>query len=115
MTEFEQWIYVWTAIIGVSLTTLLTRGSFILFGSQLRLPKIVDKALAYAPACALAAIMVPDLLWFKGRFHLDAANLRLLAACAAALVFFISRSLVLTIVMGMVAFSVLRLWATWVL
>jgi branched-subunit amino acid transport protein len=100
---------VWLAIIGVSLTTLVTRGGFVLFGARLRLPVIVERALAYAPACALAAIMAPDLAYVRGELVLSPANPRLVAALASAVVFALSRSMVATIVAGMLLYTALRL------
>ncbi len=102
-------IFIWAAIIGVSLTTLLTRGSFILLGARVRLPQIIDRALGFAPACALAAIVVPDLVLVHDTLKL-AGNPRLLAAVAAAICFITSRSMILTIVCGMVVFTAIRLW-----
>ena len=101
---------VWLAIVGVSLTTLVTRGGFVLFGARLRLPLVIERALAYAPACALAAIMAPDLAYVHGTLLLTAANPRLVAALAAAAVFAVSRSMVATIVAGMLLYTGLRLW-----
>lgn len=100
---------VWLAIIGVSLTTLVTRGGFVLFGARLRLPAIIERALGYAPACALAAIMAPDLAYVRGELALGPANPRLVAALASAIVFALSRSMVATIVAGMLLYTALRL------
>lgn len=52
----------WLAFVLMGLVTLLTRGSFILPGERLRLPAAWQRALRYAPAAALAALVVPDLL-----------------------------------------------------
>jgi branched-subunit amino acid transport protein len=102
-------IFIWSAILGVSLTTFLTRGSFILLGARVRLPEVVDRALQFAPACALAAILVPDLVLVHGTLKV-AGNPRLLAAVVAAVCFLVSRSMILTIVCGMAAFTAIRLW-----
>lgn len=99
----------WLAILGVVATTLVTRSSFILLGDRARLPPVVERALRYAPACALAAIIGPDVLMQHGTLALGPANFRLLAALAAAAVFAFTRSMVWTIVAGMAAFTVLRL------
>ena len=100
---------VWLSIVGVSLTTLVTRGGFVLFGGRLRLPAVIERALAYAPACALAAIMAPDLAYVRGTLLLTPGNPRLVAALAAAVVFAFSRSMVATIAAGMLLYTVLRL------
>lgn len=102
---------VWLSLIGVSLTTLVTRGSFVLFGARVNLPAVIERALAYAPACALAAIMAPDLVMLHGTPVIGFTNPRLVAAAVAVLAFLYSRSLVLTIVAGMVAYTAFRLAA----
>jgi branched-subunit amino acid transport protein len=72
---------------------------------------VVDQALAYAPACALAAIVVPDLAIAGGEVRLDPGNFRLLGALAAAAVYVATRSFVATIAAGMAVFTALRLLA----
>lgn len=103
--------WAWAAILGIVATTLATRSSFILLGHRARLPPLVERALRYAPACALAAIIAPDLLLREGALDLGPANFRLLAAVVAACVFAYTRSILGTIVAGMTAFTVLRLYA----
>jgi len=105
----EAWT--WIAIGGVTLTTFITRAGLLLLGERLRLPALVDQALVYAPACALAAIIVPDLVLAGGAVSLDPGNFRLLAALVAAGVFVVTRSFVATIAVGMVAFTALRMLA----
>lgn len=99
----------WLAILGVVATTLATRSSFILLGDRAKLPPLVERALRYAPACALAAIIAPDLLLRGGALDLGPANFRLLAAAAAAIAFAYTRSILWTIVAGMAVYTVLRL------
>lgn len=96
------------AILGVSVTTLLTRGSFVLFGRQLKLPLTVERALVYAPGCALAAIVAPDLVYVHGALDLSLTNPRLIAAVAATFAFVVSRSLIATILIGMAVYTGLR-------
>jgi branched-subunit amino acid transport protein len=104
-------LWTWWAIGVVTLATLVTRSGLLLLGGRVRLPIVVDHALRYAPACALAALVVPDLVLVDGQLYLHPDNLRLMAALAAALAFVVSRSLVLTMVAGMLAFTALRLLA----
>lgn len=103
-------LVVWLTIVGISLTTFVTRGSFILLGSRLRLPTFVDRALGYAPACALAAILAPELAVMHGGLQLNVQNPRLIAAFVAVICCVASRSMVLTIVLGMATFTLIRVW-----
>jgi branched-subunit amino acid transport protein len=100
----------WVAIIGVSLTSVLTRASFATFGTHLQLPPLVERALRFAPAVVLGAIVVPALLERHGHVEFALANQRLVAACIAALVMWRSRSMIATIVTGMTVMTLLRLY-----
>ena len=55
-------LWLWLAFVLMGLTTVGTRGSFILLGEKGRLPAAVQRALRYAPAAALSALVLPDLL-----------------------------------------------------
>ena len=44
-------------------------GSFIVAGSRVRLPDSVQRALRYAPAAALAALVLPDMLLVAGELQ----------------------------------------------
>jgi len=59
----------WLTFILIGLATTLPRASFIVLGSRVRLPSVVQRALRYAPAAALAAIVTPDVLVVAGGNH----------------------------------------------
>lgn len=100
-------LYVYGAVLLLMLCSVLTRAGYMLFGDRLPLTDGVRRALRYAPAAALTAIIVPDLLpWRAGEW--PAFDLRLIAAAAAVLVFLRTRSAVLVIVLGMAALWGLR-------
>ncbi|MCU0686739.1 MAG: AzlD domain-containing protein [Polyangiaceae bacterium] len=101
--------YVWLVIAGLTATTVLTRAGLLLLGERLPLPSRVQRALRYAPACALAAIVAPDLLLEGAQLNLSFSNHRLLAALAGTLVFLRTRSMLGTIACGMAVFTALRL------
>jgi branched-subunit amino acid transport protein len=106
MSESEIWI----AVILLTLATILTRGSFFMLGNAVKLPPKVQHALRYAPAAAMAAIVIPDLVSTGGSVSLSlTSNPKLLAGIGAALFFVTTRRLLGTIVVGMGLFTVLRL------
>lgn len=101
---------VWITIILLTLATILTRGSFFLLGNRVKLPPKVQHALRYAPAAAMAAVVIPDLVTTGGSVNLSlTTNPKLLAGLGAALFFVATRRLLGTIVAGMALFTVLRL------
>jgi branched-subunit amino acid transport protein len=101
----------WIAIVGISLTTIVTRGSFVAFASRLRLHPLIEEALRFAPAAVLGALVVPALVLRHGHVDFTIANQRLIAACIAALVMWRFRSMIWAIVAGMGVATLLRLFA----
>lgn len=99
----------WIAIVGVSLTTIATRGSFVVFGSRLQLHPQIEKALRFAPAAALGALVLPALVLRHGHIDFSLANQRLIAAFIAALVMWRFKSMIWTILVGMGIATLLRL------
>ena len=61
-------VWLWVAFVLMAMTTVGTRGSFILLGEKGRLPLALQRALRYAPAAALSALVMPDLLLDGGEF-----------------------------------------------
>lgn len=74
----------WLIFILLGLATTLPRASFIVLGNRFSLPPTLQRALRYAPAAALAAIVVPDIVVVSG--HVEPLNPKLAAAMAAILV-----------------------------
>jgi branched-subunit amino acid transport protein len=88
----------------------VTRTSFLVAGSKLRLGARVEVALRYAPVCTLAAIIVPDVLMHGTGYDLSPLNPRLIGVFAAAIWLCFSRNIVGCLASGMLAFSLARLY-----
>lgn len=73
----------WLTFLLIGLATTLPRASFIVLGNRFTLPAALQRALRYAPAAALAAIVVPDILVVSG--EIAPFNPKFAAAIAAAL------------------------------
>ena len=99
-------------IVGLALSTFVTRTSFLLAGARLRLSPRVEAALRYAPVCTLAAIIVPDILLHPPQTTLDLSlvNPRLIGALAAGLWLCWSRNIVGCMGLGMAAYTLARLF-----
>jgi branched-subunit amino acid transport protein len=99
-------------IAGLTLATFLTRTSFLLAGSRLKLSHRIEVALRYAPVCTLCAIIAPDVLLQGPATGLDfsATNPRLIGVAGAALWLCFSRHIVGCMVAGMTAYTLARLW-----
>jgi branched-subunit amino acid transport protein len=100
---------VWVSIVLLTMATLLTRSSFFLFGHAVKLPPRLQHALGYAPAAAMAAIVMPDLVSNGGLVEFNWLSPKLLAGIGGGLFFLLTRHLLGTIIAGMTLFTVLRL------
>ena len=89
----------------------LTRAVFVMPGSHLRLPPTAERVLRYAPAAAIMAIIVPELALTHGALLVSIENPRLVAGPVAFGIALATRSVLLTIVGGMLALSAARLLA----
>ena len=96
----------WLIFVLIGLATTLPRASFIVLGERASLPDVVQRALRYAPAAALAAIVVPDVVLVAGA--VEVFNPKLGAAIAAVLAAGASRNPWLPFVAGMAALWGLR-------
>lgn len=100
----------WIVLLGMALAAYLLRASFFFAGERLSLPPLVQRALDFVPPAVLAALVLPvfvDLGAPWGRLE----TAKLIGGAAAALVAYRTRSIPVTVVVGM---GVLWL-ALWVL
>ncbi len=96
-------------IVGLALTTFLTRTSFLLAGARLRLNHRIEVALRHAPVCTLTAIIVPDVLMHGGlAYDFSPLNPRLIGTLAASLWLCWSRNILGCLASGMIAYSLAR-------
>jgi branched-subunit amino acid transport protein len=114
MSLSEQDLYIAGAIGLLTLCSVITRASFNLFGHRIPLSDKVRRALLYAPAAALTAIIVPTLLpWVPGS-NAALVDEKLFAAIIAIVLFQRTRSTIIMIVGGMVSFWLIQaLFSFW--
>jgi branched-subunit amino acid transport protein len=96
-------------ILGMALINLVLRCPIFLVADRIRIPVIIERALAHCPVAVLTAIIVPTAL------HLDQApdgsqwcNPDLLATAAAIAASLATRNLMATITVGLGAALLLR-------
>ena len=107
MADWEIWVTIATLVVA----TAVTRSSFWLIGHHITIPPRVQQMLRFAPACALAAIIAPDLLMGNhNQVMLSIENPKLLAGIAATGYYLLRKNMLETIVFGMLTFTVLRIW-----
>jgi branched-subunit amino acid transport protein len=98
----------WLIITGMGIITLLHRISFIVLLGDTETPPLLQRALRYVPAAVLTALFVPALLFYQGTLNVSAGNERLLAGVVAIIVARLTKSILLTIGVGMVVLWVLQ-------
>jgi branched-subunit amino acid transport protein len=107
MAEWE----IWSTICLVALSTVICRSFFWLLGHRVTIPPRVQEMLRFAPACALAAVIVPDLvLGPGGQLALAPSNPKLVAGIAALIFFLLRRNMLQTIIFGMGVLTLLRVF-----
>lgn len=104
MTAAEIWI----AITAMTVITLATRTVMLVFGDRIPLPERVQHALRFAPACALTALIAPELLTDQGAWAISLANAKFVGGSVAVAVMLATRSLLATMGVGMAAYLALR-------
>ena len=72
------------AIASLVLATYVSRAGMLLVGDRLSFSRPVEAALRFAPACALAALVLPEVLGPSGTLDLSLENARWPAALASA-------------------------------
>jgi branched-subunit amino acid transport protein len=100
----------WVMLVGMALAAFLFRASFLFLGERLSLPPLLQRALDLVPPAVLAALVLPVFVDL-GRTWGALETAQLVAALAAAPVAYRTRSVPLTLAVGM---GVLWL-ALWVL
>ena len=101
-------LYLLLVTIGLVVATFLTRATMLLVGERFKPSPRVESALRFAPICALAALIAPEIVVANGAVELSAANPRLVAALAATAFFLWKRSMVGCIVVGMLVIAAFR-------
>lgn len=101
---------IWLAILGMTLVTALTRALFLIGGERTVLPARVQRMLRYAPAAALAAVVLPDVLSTPAGLSFAPSNHEFYATLAGLAWYLVRRSMLGTIVVGMLVFTLLRLF-----
>jgi branched-subunit amino acid transport protein len=100
---------IWIAIFGMMFVTAFTRALFLIGGERAVLPERLQRMLRYAPAAALAAVVLPDVVATPNGLSFALSNHELYATLAGLGWFLWRRTMLGTIIVGMLTFTLLRL------
>ncbi len=96
-------LLIWAIIVSVGVITFCIRFVPIALLSRLQLPEWLKRALTYVPPAVMAAIITPTLFFAGGTPTIAVDVPRLGAAIFAALLAWRTRSVLWTVVLGMIA------------
>ena len=105
----------WTllVIVGLAAMSVLTRCFFFILDREWGLPAWAHRALHYAPVAALAAVVVPEIIMTQGQLISTWLDARLFATVAGAAWYSWRRSVLGTILAGMVVYLPLHIGLGW--
>jgi branched-subunit amino acid transport protein len=98
----------WVVMLISGLLTFLTRLSFIALTEKFQFPAWLQRSLRFVPPAVLSAIIIPEILAHSGTLDVTLRNDRLIAGIIAAVVGWKTRSMLLTIVVGMASLLILQ-------
>ena len=99
--------------VGMGLVTLGTRSFFMFWGDRVRMPELILRSIRYAPLAAIVAIVAPEILMPAGATQISQFNWaipQIWAGLAAFVVFSWLRTMLPTLIIGMLVYSALRYW-----
>lgn len=98
----------WIIIIGAGIITFLIRLSFILLLEKWNIPEWFRRSLRFVPPAVLSAILVPELAIWDGRLNFTWQNPQILAGVLAILVAWRTRSVLLTLAIGLAGYFLMN-------
>ncbi len=100
----------WLMLFLIGGLTFLTRLSFIFLLDKWDPPKLFKRGLRFVPLAVLPALILPDLFIKENALAIPPDFPRLIAALAAGLVAWRTKSVLLTILVGIIIFYLLKLF-----
>jgi len=101
-------VNIWLVLVLGGLITFGMRFSLIYLFGRFHVPEALRKALHYVPPAVLSAIIFPELFIHNGTLNLSLDNYRLMAGLVAILVAWFTKSILITILAGMLALLFLQ-------
>lgn len=97
-------------IIGCALVTLIPRVLPLMLLSQMELPKSLVHWLKHVPVAVMAALLAQELFLSNNLFSISENFLKIIAAIPAFIIAILTKSLLGTVIVGVISMMFLRLW-----
>jgi branched-subunit amino acid transport protein len=104
---------IYLLIFGMTLVTAWSRSFFLILGEREKVSDWVLEAIRFAPMAAMVAILAPEIFLPASATSVAQFDLRLpniWGGLAAFIAFYLSRKMIITLVVGMTAFTIARFW-----
>jgi branched-subunit amino acid transport protein len=99
---------IWLIMTALAVGTFLIRISFILLLSDRDVPALLSSALRFIPPAVLLALVIPQILTRQGVMQISLANPQVIAGIVASVVAWRTRSVLFTILSGMLVLWTLQ-------
>ncbi len=101
-------------LIGMTLVTAWSRSFFLMLGDRIKVSPLMLESIRFAPLAAMIAILAPEIFLPANASNVAQFDIHLpniWGGIAALIAFHFSRNMLLTLLVGMTVFAVIRFWA----
>jgi branched-subunit amino acid transport protein len=99
----------WLLFFVIGVGTFALRYSFIFLFGKIEIPEVVERALRFVPPTVLMGIILPAVLKSNGSLEVSVSNERIWAALVAFGVAYWTKSVLLTLILGMTALILIQM------
>lgn len=105
----DRELYLWIGIVGLMVMTVIARCALILWPRPIAIGPRLARALRFAPMAAIAAIIVPGVLYGPSGALVSLLDPKIFAVAAAMIAWFFARQMAWCILAGLVVFVAAKL------
>jgi branched-subunit amino acid transport protein len=102
-------LYIWIGLAGLFLMTALTRCAVLLWPKPIALTPRLQRALRFAPMAAIAAVIVPSVLFQSPGVIVDLIHPKALSAAACVAAWWLSRHMASCLLAGLAVYVMTKL------
>ena len=104
----DRELYIWIGIVGLMLMTIIARCALILWPRPIDIGPRLARALRFAPMAAIAAIIVPGVLYGHDGNVVGLTDPKIFAAAGSLIAWFLTRQMAWCILGGLAVYVIAR-------
>ncbi len=105
----DRELYVWIGIVGLMAMTIVARCALIVWPRPIAIGPRLARGLRFAPMAAIAAIIVPGVLYGPGGSVVEFTDPKVFAAAGSLAAWFLTRQMAWCILGGLVVYVIAKL------